>query len=259
MTVGTKTRTKKAIVGISFFFLLLVVGFFTLLLNPQSLFAHQSSYKNYHIYSGEEPNLKPLEGILDQAEERLKTSELYDESYKYDIFFSHNHFYNRLDNLVFGSWAAARAIDNNLIVKIETDFDQGVAYTEDDQLDLVYLFTHEMMHCLQANAYGKRKFNPFFPPPLWKLEGYPEYVARTNFKELNLRMAIALILDMKVEMPFEVVKVENEPTPYFYYKSYLMTRYLIEIKSKTYDDILRDERTEEEVWEEVVDWAVQTH
>jgi hypothetical protein len=53
------------------------------------------------------------------------------------------------------------------------------------QVNLAELSAHEMTHCLQANKYGLPKFNPFKHPERWKLEGYPEYIARQPELSVN--------------------------------------------------------------------------
>ena len=51
----------------------------------------------------------------------------------------------------------------------------------------------------------------------------------------------------------EVVKGHYMPT--YYYKGRLMVEYLMDIKGLTYDEILKDSRTEIEVFDELVNWV----
>ncbi len=51
-------------------------------------------------------------------------------------------------------------------------------FHENCEIELSYVIAHELVYCLQANKYGKIKFNPFRHPEMWKLEGNPEYVSK---------------------------------------------------------------------------------
>ena len=116
-----------------------------------------------------------------------------------------------------------------------------------------------MIHCLQENKYGKMKFNPFNHPPFWKLEGYPEYVARGKILKSNdydLRKGIQDFLTRsKGKAAHEIIQIsENESTPYIYYKGRLMMEYLMDHKRMTYDEILNDTISEEYIFEEMMNW-----
>lgn len=125
--------------------------------------------------------------------------------------------------------------------------------------DLTYLLAHEMIHVLQANKYGLLNFSPIKHPPMWKLEGYPEYIAR---RETILHQDYDFIreIDRYVKLNSETQDIwlevtENHFMPFYYYKGRLMVEYLIEIKGMTYDEILKDARSEEEIFDELIQWS----
>lgn len=77
----------------------------------------------------------------------------------------------------------ARVIDNNVVIKNKLDEQAGIVENGDYQFALSDVLSHEMVHGLQENKYGKIKFNPFHHPPRWKLEDYPEYIARAPLRQ----------------------------------------------------------------------------
>jgi hypothetical protein len=55
----------------------------------------------------------------------VKRSELYDPTYQYDIFLSHNTVYNEIDDKVLGLGPSARATDNNVVIKVGINANKG--------------------------------------------------------------------------------------------------------------------------------------
>ena len=241
--------------------LLFVIGLVATILYPQPLFAHKVEYKQFKVYSNDKigDEIKP---ILDTARSIVEKSELYDSAFKVDIFLAYNTFFNKVDDKVFGLGPSARAIDNNLVIKVKIDIDKDLAYAtfhKPCQPGFAYLIAHEMVHCLQAHKYGIWKFNPLRHPEMWKLEGYPEYIARQKSSNSNysLKKEIERFIEFKRKQIGIWVAVEEGGCefPEFYYKGRLMTEYLINVKQLTYAQILKDKRSEEEVYEEMIGWA----
>ena len=161
-------------------FLIIISAFVTIILFPQLVFANKMKYKNFKVCSNDKIN-HDIKIRLDNAIALVQRSELYDSSYKYNIILCYNTFYNKIDDQLLGIGPSARPRLNNVIVKVRTDPTANLAFAtfhKECEVDLTYLLAHEMIHCLQANKYGIIKFNPFSPPELWKLEGYPEYISR---------------------------------------------------------------------------------
>lgn len=182
---------KKALKRILKITLLTAVAAITtlvvIILFPQRVFAMKIEYKNFKVYSNKKIG-NDIKIVLDNTMQLIQKSELYDSSYKYNIILCHNSFYNKIDNTLLRSGAAATVRFNNVIVKVRIDPKNDLAFPtfrKACEINLTYLIAHEMIHCLQANKYGIKKFNPFRHPEFWKLEGYPEYIARkpelTNF------------------------------------------------------------------------------
>ncbi len=235
-------------------------GLVSLILFPQTLFAHAYTYQQVSVYSDGPIDQVAFNQALDQAKAFLNKSELQDPSYRYDVFLAEGTSYNEFDNWIFGEWSAARAIANNVIIKREVDLESLTVANGHNVFDLVYVLTHEMVHCLQANHFGMWTFNPFRHPPMWKLEGYPEYIARRTLltaPDYTLQQGIADFLDRTTEGDnhARIIQIgERESTPYIYYKGRLMVEYLMDIRDFSYTDILEDERSEEEIYAEMLEW-----
>ncbi|MCB0526758.1 MAG: hypothetical protein H6576_16625 [Lewinellaceae bacterium] len=93
---------------------------------------------------------------------------------------------------------------------------------------------------------------------MWKLEGYPEYVARNAYlrsESYDLRKEIERFVATDEDARRETFEaVEGHFMPTYYFKGRIMVEYLMNIKGMTYDAILKDKRTEEEVFDEMVQW-----
>lgn len=241
--------------------LLFVISLAATILYPQPLFAHKVEYKQFKVYSNDKvgDEIKP---ILDSAVSIVEKSELYDPTYKVDIFLAYNSFFNKVDDKVFGLGPSARAIDNNLVIKVKVDIGKNLAYAtfhKPCQPGFAYLIAHEMVHCLQVHKYGILKFNPFSHPEMWKLEGYPEYIARQKSSDPDdsLKEDIKRFIEFNRKQTDIWVAVEEGGCefPEVYYKGRLMTEYLINVKQLTYDQVLKDKRSENEIYDEMIEWA----
>jgi hypothetical protein len=93
-----KSIIKKAIVSTLVTFFVVISGLITIMLFPQPLFAHKMEYKKFRVYSNNVPD-KNIEVVLNNAYNLVEQSELQDERYQYDIFFSHDNIYNRIEDL----------------------------------------------------------------------------------------------------------------------------------------------------------------
>lgn len=258
-----KQRLKKvfrSLIITAVSFILMVV---TVILCPQPLFANKVEYLQFKVYSNEKigSDLKP---VLDSVLSLVKSSELYDPTYNVDVFLSHYSFFNTLDDKVFGHGPSARTIDNNLVIKVAVDIIKNLAYPtfhKPCEQQLTYLIAHELTHCLQAHKYGMLKFNPLHHPAMWKLEGYPEYIARhKSFGNTdNLKRHIKRFVELNAKRTDVWISVEegNCEVPEVYFKGCLMTEYLMNVVHYSYDQILQDNRSEEEIYSEMLQWATK--
>jgi hypothetical protein len=252
---------KKIVTGTILILLVIISGIGTIVLFPQPLFANKLEYKNFKVYSNQEIDEK-IKATLDNALSLVKESELHDPAYEYDVFISYNTFYNNIDDKVLGRGPAARATDNNLVIKVKIDVEKNLffpTFYQSCEGNLTSLIAHEMIHCLQTHKYGKLKFSPFHHPELWKLEGYPEYISRQvklQAPGYDLTREIERYIELKSKATDIWISVEEAgcKVPDYYYKSRLMTEYLIDIKGYTYDQTLRDTTSEDSIYQEMIKW-----
>ena len=226
----------------------------TLILYPQNLFAKKTTYKNFAIYYNEEP-ANNCRVILNDALALTRNSELWEEGLTFDVFLANNSFYKKIDNKVFGP-AIARSVDNNVVLLADVDFKNNVLVAPHNKRNLTKTIAHELVHCLQYHAYGL-KFNPIKHPPLWKLEGYPEYISRQQEIQLptyDLRESINRLKDFERDNKEWVELEPQQYEPIIYYKGRLMIEFLMDIKKLSYHEILTDSVKEEQVYAEMIKW-----
>ncbi|MEO1434273.1 MAG: hypothetical protein AAFV80_01970, partial [Bacteroidota bacterium] len=191
-------KIKRLLSFLGIFTVVAISGILTLIFSPGLAFSKAYEYGQCTIHSKRVVDQPAFNLAIDEAIRRLANSELYDPDYPFNLLLADDHFYNKFDNALFGNWAVARSIDNNVIIKKAVDEQAGTVANGENNFELAYVLSHEMAHCLQAHQFGKQKFNPFNPPALWKLEGYPEYIARSPDREhadYHLAEAITTFLE----------------------------------------------------------------
>jgi len=245
--------------------LIMISALVTIILFPQIVFANKMKYKNFKVCSNDKIN-HDIKILLDNATALVQRSELYDPDYKYNVILCHNTFYNKIDDRLLGVGPSARARLNNVIIKVRIDPTNNLAvatFRKECEVNLTYLLAHEMLHCLQAKKYGIIKFNPFSPPELWKLEGYPEYIARKtqlSSKDYSLTKEIEryINLDNKATDRWILTEEGGCEAPAYYYKGRLMIEYLMDIRHMSYDEILKDSVSESTIFKAMIKWKDST-
>jgi hypothetical protein len=256
-------KTFKRIVKISSFTILVAISVLAIIiLFPKLLFANKIEYKKIAIYSNDKID-NNIKIILDNAMNLVKKSEINDSNYKFNIILCYNSSFNKIDDKLFGKGPAARSRGNNVIIKIRIDSKNNLAFPtfhKPCEKNLTCLLAHEMTHCLQVNKFGIMKFNPFRHPELWKLEGYPEYVAR-KAELLNKGYTLTTEIERYVNLKSKATGIWISAAdgggcevPDYYYKGRLMIEYLIDIRHLSYSEILKDTTSESTVYHEMIKW-----
>ena len=250
-----KKILKKIIIRTFLTTITLFVAVISLILNPQILFAQKAVYHDFAIYSNDKmpDNYKPT---IDYAIELIKTSEIYEPHQQLKIFLCEGTMYNAIDTKLFGP-AMARCVDDNILLKVRADFTKNILVGTNNKRNLKKTIAHEAMHFYQMKKYGAMKFNPLNHPPMWKLEGYPEYIA--NQKELkssdyDLKNSIKKLIEFERTGEYLIETEPGQFDPLVYYKGRVMIEYLIDIRRLTYSEILNKEFTEEKVINEMTAW-----
>ena len=94
---------------------------------------------------------------------------------------------------------------------------------------------------------------------MWKLEGYPEYIARQpklKDKAYSLAREIDRYLAHNNTAKDGWIAIEDGgcEAPAYYYKGRLMIEYLMDIKHLSYHQILEDKTPTEQVFSEMIQW-----
>lgn len=249
---------KKTIASLGVFAVVLLAGLITVTLSPQMLFASAFDHQAFTVYSAADFDEVHLVARLDQAYALIKHSELHDKDYHFEVLLAHNHFFNDIEDLQ-GKGPIARATAGYITVKVPIEPKENYAWGNNGKVELTYLLAHEMIHSLQANRYGLLNFSSIKHPPMWKLEGYPEYIARRNqLKDNDYRFKSEVqryvkLMETSDDMFVEVAK--GHFVPFYYYKGRLMVEYLMDIKGMTYDEILKDDASEEAIFSALLEWT----
>jgi hypothetical protein len=259
-----KKSIKRIFVATMLTILVGVSGLMTILLFPQPLFAYKMEYNRFTVYSNDEITADFIP-LLDNAMAIVEKSAINDPNYKYDVLLAFNSVFNKIDDKLLGYGPSARATGNNVTIKVEIDAKRNLFFAtfhEKCQGDLTLLLAHEMIHCLQLNKYGIMKFNPVKHPEMWKLEGYPEFVARQpilNEKDYNLTKEIDRYVELDARTSDFWILIEEGgcEAPKDYYKGRLMIEYLMDIKHFSYDEILHDTRSADVIFAEMINWRMR--
>ena len=92
-----------------------------------------------------------------------------------------------------------------------------------------------------------------------KIRRYPEYIARRDqlrADDYSLKSEVQRyeeLVEASDDMDVEVT--EGHFMPFYYYKGRVMIEYLMDVKEMTYDEILKDNTSEEAIYQEVLQWS----
>lgn len=256
-----KRKIKRFFATAALTILVTISGLATILLFPQPLFANKLEYKQFTVYSNDKIT-NDIILLLDDAMALVEKSEINDPGYEYDILLCFNSLFNKIDDRLLGFGPSARATDNNVTIKVQINAKQDLffrTFHAKCQSRLSYLLAHEMIHCLQTNKYGILKFNPIKHPEMWKLEGYPEYIARQprlTDKNYSLVSEVDRYIELESKAKDVWILIEEGgcEAPNYYYKGRLMVEYLMDIKHWTYDQILNDTASENSIYADMINW-----
>lgn len=187
----------------------LVATLMILLAFPGFMFAHQVEYRNLTIHSDEDLTGR-IEPLLQRIDAQLATSEINAAGLRHHIFFGHG-------NRPFRTLQGARTtlIAYFLGIKPAPNYNASwppyishvvsldVPDTAQDALlrqawpgrfNMTHILTHEVAHSLVTQELGMAAVTKL---PMWKNEGYPEYVAAAEARAApgySLRASVTRLL-----------------------------------------------------------------
>ena len=267
--------------GALFTLLCIFVG---LLAFPGFLFAHKLEQGNLAVYSDEELS-GSIEPVLREINRRLATSEINDPSLTHRIFFGH-------DAAIFGALQKARLeiVYHTLGMKPAPNYNVSwpphISHTVTFDLpdaahdalrrsawpghfNMTHILTHEVTHTLVTAKLGLANIARL---PMWKAEGYPEYVAMSASRSqpgYSLRASVTRILAADLawlrnaQGDFEPMRygcagksyLKNENNDFWhtcYYLSRVLVEYVLDKKGMTFDQLMQASVNESETLREIL-------
>ena len=211
----------------------IVVAYLFLLFFPQPLFAYSVKYENFIVRS-REPVGPEIETVLNEAEVRLRRSPIYDGSVGRHIYLTNGYgMYTFLSHKAYASFAnSVPFIENVFINKTDIAADRVYMNREfSNSRSLSGVIAHEITHLFIQRKFGTVKA---ISMPVWKKEGYCEYVAG----------------DSTITLEEGIRRWRENPsndTTYRFIKYHLMVKYLLETENLSVDDLFQRVLDENEI------------
>jgi hypothetical protein len=220
-----------------------------IVLNPSLFYKHQNRIGTFVILHND-----TLEGTfpmrLQEAKALIQKSDVYNPQFQMRFCLG-GAFYPALIQRLLGR-GFAWSFYNIVVIKGSID---APANRHESGWNLSQLLAHEMTHCLQFDRYGLFKSNPLAGYPMWKWEGYAEYVARQSTDQKDLRQNIQRLRDRESTAHNGIVYFsDSSQTVIPYYRDWLLVQYCMDIKKMTYDSVLKNSTEETQLRTEMMQW-----
>lgn len=246
-------RIKKLLLKLAGTVLFLVVLLITFLLNPSLLYANKTVYQNITIHH-QGPLRADLFELIDQSLETARQAEIASSGWKTDLCLNDGSSYPALVRRLLGE-DVFTAFSNKVVFLGKDVQAYDRFYLWDRELKYSQFLTHGLVHNLQFKHHGLWDANPLGGYPMWRWEGYAEYV--TLGKQYDLKCLVEDYEERKVA-PYEWFALSNgEGTISLHVRHLILTKYAFEVKKQGYDQFLNDPQSESEAYEEVLNWTAQ--
>ena len=245
-----------------------------LLLYPGILFANHVELGNFTIHSNHKFG-NELEIALRDIQAAISTSEIYDESLKHDIYFGYG-------NKIFHALQIKPALTYNrswppylseIITFRKPDFRANtLSHPQhlERSVNLRQIISHEVVHSLLNSKLGTWRN---FHAPIWKIEGYCDYIAASTstFSGLsyNFQASVKRILSQDLswlkddegnfthimrsqKKLYNIRNEQGDNWPTCYYISRVLWEYLIDVKGLTFDEVMSPDVTDSETLAELI-------
>jgi hypothetical protein len=253
-----KKRILKIVLRSLGLLLMLFIGFIALMLNPQVLYAKKLSRKQVTVhYQQRYP--ASFDRSVDQALALVKQSELQDSSFRFHVFLNDGLSVAPVLKKILGD-AFAWGYYNNVVLSGKLDETNQFIGLNGYNRHLARTLAHEMIHGLQAHKFGLFNSRPLKNVPVWKWEGYPEYIAyksgiKNERKILVDNISRLLSFGNSSWYPVEVDIDEGKSFAGLdYFRYWLMIKYLIDIKHMNYASVLEESIKYDIVYADMLHW-----
>lgn len=222
------------------------------------MYANATPYRQVTIYT--QKKLHPsFTKVIDHALLLVQQSELYDKSFSLDCFLNDGNSFVKIVKFIYGD-AYGWGYYNKVVLNGSMDTALQFIHLNGYQRQLSRTIAHEMIHCLQYNKYGLLSSRPLKDVPIWKWEGYPEYVSnKSTLKDEKTILIenIKLLIEYVKEDSLEWVEIEvDEGKSYLgiNFKNWLMVKYLMDVKEMKLDDLMKDEIEYDGAYKNMMEW-----
>lgn len=242
---------KLSVLTVLLFGLLVLV-----VLTPSLIYANKTQIGTYTIYHNK-PLDKDLKLRLDNAAEIIKYSEYYDPNIEFKICMNDGSYYPSLMQTFLGR-AFALGYTSNIVTLCgdEVNIKNNYVRVNDIKWNLTQLLAHEETHCYLFHKLGFWKTNPIAHYPIWKWEGYPEYISRQadDQKDLmkNIEKLNYVIKEGNDDWGISFADSTHTSNDYFRYR--LLIQYCLDIKKQTFENLLLDTTSEQTTTTQMMNW-----
>jgi hypothetical protein len=233
----------------------LLLGLLALLLHPGVLYAHQTITRQYILYHNRplDPALLPR---LAQARHLVQASDVFDKTLRLEVCLNDGSWYPRLVQAIW-SPAFAWSFSNKVVLNGQVNAPANRLTFRTYAWNLTALLAHEMTHCYQVHHLGWWRSNPLARYPIWKWEGYAEYVARRPGSLQVLRAQLARLQRAEQAEParWDLQVGDGSSTSREYTIYFVLTAYCLDVKHLTFQQLLQDSTSQQATRQQLVAWA----
>lgn len=224
-----------------------------IILNPALTYANKTVHGQFRVYHQQSLDPQFLQR-LDEAAALTEKSELYNSTASFDICLQDGSVYPKLIRRLRGD-AFAWGFYDKVVLEATMNSSTNDALLHGYRWNLVQLLAHEMTHCLQYKKLGLWRSNPIGNIPLWKWEGYAEYVARNRTGQ-DLASNIGRFLKTD-KNDWAIYFEDGRMVPKEYYQYWLLVCFCIDIRQNNFETLLADPASQTKVEQEMMQWYAQ--
>ncbi|MEO9485374.1 MAG: hypothetical protein ABJG47_18085 [Ekhidna sp.] len=243
---------KKILIRLGITISIPMLSLIAFILFPGLSYAKKVQVENISIHYNTSLDVEAT-SLLHESLKMIKKSELFDPDFKIDLCLDDESNYAFLFDKLRGP-AFGYGVGNKVILKCEADFKTNKAIGYGQAWDLAELIAHEIIHTYQYHHYGFATLKT----PSWKLEGYAEYISRSesSYSELNTSIDLLLSEREKVgESHWVWIKLDDGTGfPSQYLADKVLVQYLIEIEELNYNQISNDRRSRASIEDSALNW-----
>lgn len=244
-----KNTIRRWAFRLSITFSLLMGILIVIILNPSILYAHETNYGQYQVLH-QQPLDPSIFSRLDEATKLLQSSEFYDPDFRMQLCLEEKASYPKIVGVIKGR-AFGYGFANKVVLSSRCNFATNRAELNGYDWNLSQLIAHEAVHCLQFQELGFWHSNPIADIPIWKWEGYAEYISR---RETGLKLADAIAYYLANEDQPWMTMPDGSGTSPLYYRDWLLVRYCMDVKGMKYVQLLEEKTSAAETYQAMLSW-----